>query len=497
MSSQTIYSLSGLLEHISGKNKGREFFTVYGIVSQIESGRENKKNILSLWDEKVDKLSLQLNFPEKWNPNKKAINKHDFDVGDIVRVEYVLVNLRTKEKFVDDVKSITSFDPFAGLEDFVPVRHSSSQSTQIAFSNQDRERVQRLRKLLAERILSTCLNSLPSEGNPTFASLVLRTQVNDKRHHLLTVCDGTPPCLSTTVSADKENGKVDSGMNMVVTIKDPTNIPYQDQVVVFFKSKVISDDTTKLHVISGSFQRNFGKSIRIALPGGFLDKRVRHRILQQTKANGHFIKPSIHDCVLFSSKTSIKDLITTPSISLIRATAIESNFGNKISSVIFVCCPQCHFMDSLENHLTADERNEYFSRVKNMSPRQIERLDCPDCKETGNELDFVWNVLFVLRDDTGDLVVRLTTFNAIKMFGILPSVALVDETAAKKVLLFIENICSAAELNGEAYEERSRDINWLIKPVAVNIRVNDTGSCESISSSQYLVLTAMTSYDLE
>lgn len=496
-------SLKKVVQVSQLKNSGREFLTIHGIILQIECRRD--KNILTVWDDEVERLAINLRFRDKWNPMNKSLNRHDFEVGDVVRIEGALLDCKSKETFVDDISQVTVFDGFASLDDVTPIRHLNSS---IQLTEGDRTRIQHLRRVLTDHLLSVSLESLSSESNPSFAALVVRSATNEKGHQLLAVCDGTTPQVITTnlsreslaqSSCERIPTKETEWATLVVTIKDPTSLPFQDNVVVFFKCKITCDKN--ITTINCSSQKNFGKSFRIAQKNGYLDQRIRPRI--SAPSSTVKIVPAINDCLFPQDYSTIAQILMyhqQDKVFKLKATVCDSSFDptQGVSSLIFTSCPECEYTDFLANCLTSTQENEYLTRVKNTSHVSIERLKCPECV-TGTSLQFMWNILFIVKDVTGELVVRLTTFPAMKFLGILPARALTEESLAQKVVNLMKRVCPAKQQEGddtltgnEEARHFCREMNYLIKPVVM--RSKSYNGCHEDTSPpvmQYLVLSMM------
>ena len=101
--------------------------------------------------------------------------------------------------------------------------------------------------------------------------------------------------------------------------------------------------------------------------------------------------------------------------------------------------------------------------------KKLDRIPCLDeCHgKDGKEtfLDFVFNLFFVIRDkneQSSEMVVSLSTFSAIKLFGVTPMDALMCEEKRAKVFQILQEICPKNE-----QDRHDNFLLWLIKAVAV------------------------------
>lgn len=147
----------------------------------------------------------------------------------------------------------------------------------------------------------------------------------------------------------------------------------------------------------------------------------------------------------------------------VEATAVDCSFTHEsICDLIHVRCRRCQFTESLQDRLGLQDSGDLtVSEFQDVGP-----IPCPNGCESNAKpvmLEFVFNLFFVIRDKTGQkVVVCLSTFSAIKLFGVTPKDALVKQTKRETVFKILEAICPK-----NPDDRVDNFLMWLLKPSAI------------------------------
>lgn len=147
----------------------------------------------------------------------------------------------------------------------------------------------------------------------------------------------------------------------------------------------------------------------------------------------------------------------------VEATAVDCSFTHQaICDLVHVRCGRCQFTESLQDRLGLQDTGDLTgSEFEAIGP-----IPCPNgCESDGKQvhLGFVFNLFFVIRDKSGQkMVVCLSTFSAIKLFGVSPKDALIKEAKRETVFKILEAICP------KNLDDRADNfLMWLLKPYAI------------------------------
>ena len=165
----------------------------------------------------------------------------------------------------------------------------------------------------------------------------------------------------------------------------------------------------------------------------------------------------------------------------LEAAAIDCNVKTDcISDIIHVRCRVCKFTQPLTDFL-ADEKDRFLRDA--VATGCVGRKLCPEgCSEneTPAFLDYVYVLFLVLRDkeDTeAQIVAHLSTFHAIKLFGVTPQDAISSLEKRERMFRILREIWPKREA-----DRANNFLTWIIRVVPFDSK-----------TSEFIVLTVLPS----
>ena len=201
--------------------------------------------------------------------------------------------------------------------------------------------------------------------------------------------------------------------------------------------------------------------------------------------------PSFIDTPIPLAVTPLSQLISLPSYQhpsyRVEAAAVDCSFAHeRIGDLVHVTCRSCLATESLEDRVGPSIDAYLRAADRNGEPTAIPCLyGCLDSTGDRLPLHLVFNLFFSIRDrDSPEVVVSLSTFSAVKLFGVSPKAALTDRCKREKVFKILQAICPANHL-----DRHDNFLTWLLRPIPVdegyvrfNILTVTSGCSASIGS---------------